>query len=83
MNVITNAEDVERVARLFEAKHRAQLVQTLRGLAERHERWILHGEDAGERDWAEEYDKAARALLDYLDDPEITAAFDAIAKWYA
>lgn len=27
--------------------------------------------------------KADRALIQYIDDPEIKAAYDAIEKWYA
>lgn len=27
--------------------------------------------------------EADRALLEFIDDPEVTEAFEAIAKWYA
>ena len=70
MNVITDAADVERIVRLFDAEARDRLVKALDRLAGSGDPEIAHNE-------------ADALLLAYIGDPEVTRAFDAIAKWYA
>jgi hypothetical protein len=49
---------------------RDDLLAVLRSMGDGGDEEINHG-------------RADRALLEFIDDPEVTAAFDAIAKWYA
>lgn len=49
---------------------RSKLLVALRELGEPGDPEYAHGE-------------ADRLLLDYLNDPEITAAYEAITRWYA
>lgn len=53
------------------ADKRAALLETLRS---------YHGTDI---DQEGAHVRADEALLEYIDDPEITEAFEAIEKWYA
>lgn len=50
-------------------RHREKLLEKLRALR-------LEDPERGHID-------ADQALLDYIDDPEVTEAFEAIGKWYA
>lgn len=84
MHAFTDPAEVERVVRLFDAERRAELVRALGTLTAKHDRYLsgrMQGKSASVvRDY---YAEAHALLLDYIGDPEITAAFDAIAKWYA
>jgi hypothetical protein len=70
VNIITNADDVARIVTLFERERRNHLLIRLRELGKGGDQEINHA-------------LADQALLDYIDDPEISAAFDAVEKWYA
>lgn len=39
--------------------------------------------DEAEQDWERAHLEADKALLAFLDDPEISAAYEAIERWYA
>lgn len=47
-----------------------KLIELLKKLQEEEDTEVAHG-------------AADQALLDYINDPEITAAYDAIDKWFA
>lgn len=65
MYVIEDAEDVKELVLLFDATRREQLLSRLRGYGRMRDKSAAH-------------ELADAALLDYIEDPKVSEAFDAI-----